>query len=1016
MAERAGNVVSTPWWKRVMRRSVQPALRRRGVILFCAVLAGGGLFLAIRQVDAVLGRMSAIGGEQGSGLGFPWDPERVVAFRDSWRRYVGDPSYSQELVRSPAELHGWLLVLDISFAVTYTAALMIVFCSVVRFLEPTVGGADDVGSAAVRPKVLRWLPWAPLALFLVDVVEDVLLWLTYGPGALSFGWFGPAVTVVKWALAAALVGALVVGVVAAACDQRVRHLRKAVAGARGVLGVLAVLIALLLLLSIGAQQVDDVIRAWTLRPAGWATFWAVLAAVAVAGVTREVTITKSEHLQPDSGDDPQTLLLVAAGLTLVAGIVVNIIWHAWGLIVPGFLLLVIWALSLAVKPGAERAVPKAEPTAERTAGEQLARALGVTVCFVLVWVLVRAAAFDLLVRNESRPWSWLIELSVVAMFVTMTGAAIARSTAQSWFTGRWVWVAGSLLAFAALWGSFVLGEEASLAVPFALGSVAVIMTGVAAAAGAVGGLAMAARGNWTLRRKLPAIFRLLRLQRFPVIAFVLVWTLLVALIDQGGFHDLRRTAAPGTGPAPSLGHAYRIWLGDRPDQYTRPMVIVAAQGGGIRAAVWTALVMECVFGPTPVRGGDGICAGNVRSQVEEREQVRQRRLPLFLASGASGGSVGLAAWSARRLDIAELDGTESNAPRDIDDVLRDDYVAPDIARLLSGDALYMLLAHRGRDRADVIERAWENSWSPDRGGLSRGLRASFALANGPDQPWRMPLLVLNGSQVEDGCRFVVSPVDMVLRRQPGVALTGADDHPDDATCGTGAGAADPAVFDALPRTTELVDYLCPDRDVRLSTAAHVSARFPYVSPVARVPSGCEGPGLMPSGVVSYVTDGGFADNSGAATAIQLWRALQPMATAAESNGTCVLPLFLQIDNSLADESGNTTTRPPPELIAPGQALMNQFNGQEAGERAEARQAFPTLRTAQGRPVGDGAVAWFRIAPSVQPGIEPPLGWTLAPDTVADMRQQMLSPSNRRSLDSLRQLLAAPPRCPSSSGS
>jgi hypothetical protein len=252
-------------------------------------------------------------------------------------------------------------------------------------------------------------------------------------------------------------------------------------------------------------------------------------------------------------------------------------------------------------------------------------------------------------------------------------------------------------------------------------------------------------------------------------------------------------------------------------------------------------------------------------------------------------------------------------------------------------------------------------------------------------------------------------------------VNGADDLPDDATCGTGGLAEKAVVVDALTRTNELIDYLCPGEDLPLSTAAHLSARFPYVSPIARVPAGdCDGtrpspdPGHMPDSAISYVTDGGVADNSGASTAMQIWRAVRPTAAEGESGDSCVIPIFVQIDNSIGDESGDASSEPPLELIAPGSALLSRFGGQEASERSEARQEFATVRTAGGRTIVADR-SWFRIAPSVQPGIQPPLGWTLAPDTVADMRRQMLSEGNRQSMVQLRQLLAAPPRCPVPAG-
>ena len=160
---------------------------------------------------------------------------------------------------------------------------------------------------------------------------------------------------------------------------------------------------------------------------------------------------------------------------------------------------------------------------------------------------------------------------------------------------------------------------------------------------------------------------MLGLRRFPAIAFVLVWALLVAIIYPSSFHDARPgDAAAPPGPPPSLEKAYDTWLAAAPKGSARPLVLVAAEGGGIRAAVWTALVMECIFGPGPVKDDSQVCThqGSFDAQAAAAD-VRANRLPVFLASGASGGSVGLAAWSARRVDLAAGD----KVPSDIDQLL-----------------------------------------------------------------------------------------------------------------------------------------------------------------------------------------------------------------------------------------------------------------------------------------------------------------------------------------------------------
>jgi hypothetical protein len=60
----------------------------------------------------------------------------------------------------------------------------------------------------------------------------------------------------------------------------------------------------------------------------------------------------------------------------------------------------------------------------------------------------------------------------------------------------------------------------------------------------------------------------------------------------------------------------------------------------------------------------------------------------------------------------------------------------------------------------------------------------------------------------------------------------------------------------------------------------------------------------------------------------------------------------------------------------------------------------TVQRADGRPLQ----LWFRISLFGQPGPQPPLGWTLAPQTVSDMRAQLQLPQNAAQLQQIRDLL------------
>src|SRR5262249_21520303 len=111
-----------------------------------------------------------------------------------------------------------------------------------------------------------------------------------------------------------------------------------------------------------------------------------------------------------------------------------------------------------------------------------------------------------------------------------------------------------------------------------------------------------------------------------------------------------------------------------------------------------------------------------------------------------------------------------------------------------------------------------------------------------------PALLLNATHVHTGQRLLRAPF-----------------------CWPNELAEDPA-NDHLPQVTDLTDLL--KADVRLATAAHDSARFAFVSPAGRLLSS-EGRDF------GHVVDGGYFENSGAATLKDVLLALEPSPRASQ---------------------------------------------------------------------------------------------------------------------------------------
>src|SRR5690606_37338373 len=85
-------------------------------------------------------------------------------------------------------------------------------------------------------------------------------------------------------------------------------------------------------------------------------------------------------------------------------------------------------------------------------------------------------------------------------------------------------------------------------------------------------------------------------------------------------------AESGNATAPSLHQHFDAWRQLLPDHEHSPVFVVAAAGGGLRAAYWTALLL---------------------AEMDDRTCGQFGR-HVLAASGVSGGSLGLALYAAQR--------------------------------------------------------------------------------------------------------------------------------------------------------------------------------------------------------------------------------------------------------------------------------------------------------------------------------------------------------------------------------
>lgn len=308
-----------------------------------------------------------------------------------------------------------------------------------------------------------------------------------------------------------------------------------------------------------------------------------------------------------------------------------------------------------------------------------------------------------------------------------------------------------------------------------------------------------------------------------------VWVILVAGLVFGHFNDnhvvqaARTQTAPAAVAAPDALQA----LVERVPRDGVP-IFVASEGGGLRAAYWTAAVLDALDALDPT--------------------LKQRYVML---SGVSGGSLGVAAWLAtHRADFcgrgpAAPDGVarlrvEGAPVLPTTRALSADFVAPAVAGMFYGDLVqrFLPVAIGPLDRSRAVEGAWQRGFAhlPGRP-FEQPLEALYAGCP------TLPQLVLNATRVETGER-------VALTRLP----------------------TDRSVF---INTFDGMQEGAGTRTQTLAGLVHHSARFPLVSPAGTVRIEGGGEGAKQEVPPSFrLVDGGYFDNSGVQSALDLMQVLR----------------------------------------------------------------------------------------------------------------------------------------------
>lgn len=421
---------------------------------------------------------------------------------------------------------------------------------------------------------------------------------------------------------------------------------------------------------------------------------------------------------------------------------------------------------------------------------------------------------------------------------------------------------------------------------------------------------------------------------FPVVGFLLLLAVIFSPFNDN--HHVREIEGePNNTASHTLEQSLEAWLKQRDP--SKPMVLVATAGGGLRASYWTGVVM-----------------GRFQDVVPGFNQQ------VFAVSGVSGGSVGAVFYNgALANDKQCAKGGNSNGcfETNLLNAIGQDYLAATATSMLYGDLIQRFLPFPlFNDRAAALEESWEAGFDKTYDNPECGLDKSFTsfYPQGNCAKGWLPRLLINGTYEETGRRLLTTN----FKVKPEVFLDTSD-------------------FYALNE----------QKAIRASTAGLNSARFTYVSPAGTF-----------GDKTGHVIDGGYFENYGADTLTNLLEWLSKHPSNPLANG--VIVIGISNDSTVPLEQYELTSAPANkkangfmnEVLAPVIGLAATRGGHGMLAYKSLAQFTDNLNTKLGKGNSQAEMVHFYLS-KMEGEVEPPLGWILSKQSQDNMKGQITEKHN-----------------------
>jgi hypothetical protein len=454
-------------------------------------------------------------------------------------------------------------------------------------------------------------------------------------------------------------------------------------------------------------------------------------------------------------------------------------------------------------------------------------------------------------------------------------------------------------------------------------------------------------------------------------------------------------------------------VGNEPD--CPSPVIVAAAGGASRASFFLGAVIGKLID---------------ERQGTDSRNYRPFEKQLFAISGVSGGSVGAvmtyaALADGKRQQVAVGSDRETrSSPPCVDSrasgdrqwfmtetgelgpanqpgvswksclelMLSGDFLSPVFASLLGTD-----LVGIGHDRAVTLEQAWERRYSDMTGRNTLAETMSSVRSRATAQHVWLPILFLNGTSVETGRRIITSDIQTsrVGPQNPQHETSETSDNAlfrdfYDLNELLGSSSRSEAQNTAFGYERKLSVLRSSEKDVALSTAGTMSARFPFISPHGTIRG-------RDHQFVDHVVDGGYFENFGATTALELAQVLY--------NRYRLTPTLMLVDNEPSTSAMECVFPEGEEKSIPEANSINLFTDFSSTLHAmlETRTARATLAAVELCGFAKdtkGTFAYIRVRPESEKPLS--MSWWLSKHVQKYLDLQLVDSLNAHAFDLVRE--------------